>query len=58
MAIPKGETDVVGDQRNWEQRVMSELQVAKAWCNNWGSLFEGSATQEEQILALEEALRR
>lgn len=57
MVAQKEEMNVVGDQRNWEQRVMSELHVAKVWCENWGSLYEGSATQEQQIATLEEALK-
>lgn len=54
----KDGTDVVGDQRNWEQRVTSELEVAKAWCENWGPLCPGATTQEQQVEALEDKLSR
>lgn len=56
-ASRKEETNVVGDQKNWEQRVTSELEVAKVWCDNWGSLFEGATTQQQQIASLEEKLQ-
>lgn len=52
------ETNVVGDQRNWEQRVTSELEIAKVWCDNWGSLYEGASTQQQQVVQLEEKLKR
>lgn len=52
------ERDVVGDQRNWEQRVTSELEVAKAWCDSWGPLYEGATTQQQQLKSLEEKLKR
>ncbi|CAM9545334.1 unnamed protein product [Ectocarpus fasciculatus] len=52
------EKNVVGDQRNWEQRVTSELEVAKAWCDNWGPLYEGATTQQQQVKSLEEKLKR
>lgn len=52
------EKDVVGDQRNWEQRVTSELEVAKAWCDSWGPLYEGATTQQQQLKSLEEKLKR
>lgn len=54
----KQETNVVGDQKNWEQRVTSELEVAKVWCDNWGSLFDGATTQQQQIASLEDKLQR
>lgn len=57
-ASTKEETNVVGYQRNWEQRVTSELEVAKAWCESWGSLYEGATTQQQQVAALEEKLKR
>lgn len=57
-ASKKEETDVVGDQRNWEQRVTSELEVAKAWCESWGALYEGAKTQQQQVVELEEKLTR
>lgn len=52
------EKNVVGDQRNWEQRVTSELEVAKAWCESWGPLYEGATTQQQQLESLEEKLKR
>ncbi|CAM9743059.1 unnamed protein product [Pylaiella littoralis] len=52
-----GERNVVGEQRNWEQRVTSELEVAKAWCESWGPLFEGATTQQQQLESLEEKLK-
>ncbi|CAN0324121.1 unnamed protein product, partial [Hapterophycus canaliculatus] len=52
------EKNVVGDQRNWEQRVTSELEVAKAWCESWGPLYEGATTQQQQLVSLEEKLNR
>lgn len=57
-ASKKEETDVVGEQRNWEQRVTSELEVAKAWCESWGPLYEGAQTQQQQAAALEDKLKR
>lgn len=56
-ASNKGERNVVGEQRNWEQRVTSELEVAKAWCDSWGPLYEGATTQRQQIETLEEKLK-
>lgn len=52
------EKNVVGDQRNWEQRVTSELEVAKAWCDSWGPLYKGATTQQQQLESLEENLQR
>ncbi|CAM9490900.1 unnamed protein product [Ascophyllum nodosum] len=52
----KKEIDVVGEQRNWDQCVSSELEIAKAWCENWGPLYEGSMTQQQQLEMLQSKL--
>ncbi|CAM9765746.1 unnamed protein product [Discosporangium mesarthrocarpum] len=51
------EKDVVGDQRNWEQRIITELESAKQWVEAWGPLFEGAKTMNEQIADLEEKVK-
>lgn len=54
----KEEINVVGDQRNWDQRVTTELEVAKAWCESWGPLYAGATTQQQQVSELEDKLKR
>lgn len=53
VVVKKDEIDPVSSQRNWEQHLTSEREIAKAWCQTWGSLYEGALTQQQQIEMLE-----
>lgn len=57
-AVKKDEIDAVSNQRNWEQRLTSEREIAKAWYQSWRSLYEGALTQQQQIETLEGKLDR
>jgi hypothetical protein len=41
--------NIVAAQKNWEQRVNTELEATKLWATNWGELFEGAKTTSEQV---------
>lgn len=56
--VKKDEIDAVSKQRNWEQHLITEREIAKAWCQSWGSLYEGALTQQQQIEMLEGKLHR
>ncbi|CAM9707641.1 unnamed protein product, partial [Choristocarpus tenellus] len=51
------EKNVVGDQRNWEQRINTELESARMWAETWGPLFDKTSTMDEEIKHLEEKVK-
>lgn len=52
--------DFVAQQRNWEQRILSEHESPHKWRETWGSLFESEVPfdYEKRIEYLEVKLKR
>jgi hypothetical protein len=56
----KQEHSFTADQLNWDQRVTSELESARKWNENWGTLFVGGIPNDEaeRVAYLEEEIRK
>ena len=54
------EHNFVADAFNWEQRVRGELQAARAWSPNWGSVYAPNAPKDysEKIAKLKEKMEK
>ena len=53
----ENERNVVAEQKNWEQRVNTELEASKLWAENWGELYEHAKSMADQVKDLEQKLQ-
>ena len=56
----KGDHNFVADAQNYEQRVKAELEGAKQWYGDWGSLYcpDAPTSYDERIKMLQDKARK